>query len=103
MKTHINQEYQQCAGAYKPLSRYLKTRKHVCAKGDGTDTCQGDSGGPLVCFIGEENTDAKTESGAFAGKSAYLAGVVSFGAGCAKPEFAGLLRNIQKYHLSLIF
>jgi len=81
--------FEKCAEAYKPLSRFLKTRKHLCAQGDGTDTCQGDSGGPLVCFLADKNVkegDATT----FAGKRTYLAGVVSFGAGCAKAEYPGV-------------
>ena len=32
--------FEKCAEAYKPLSRFLKTRKHLCAQGEGTDTCQ---------------------------------------------------------------
>ena len=51
---------------------------------------QGDSGGPLVCYIGQEDQGVDVDAAhIFARKQAYLAGVVSFGAGCARPEYPG--------------
>ncbi|MGH2841424.1 MAG: serine protease [Solirubrobacteraceae bacterium] len=65
-----------CASAYMsgfdPLTM-------VCAGNGITDTCQGDSGGPLMVSRG----DARV-----------LAGVTSFGAGCADPNFPGVYARV---------
>ena len=40
----------------------------------------------MVCFLADENVK-EGDASTFAGKRTYLAGVVSFGAGCAKARF----------------
>ncbi|QRK07430.1 trypsin-like serine protease [Archangium violaceum] len=48
----------------------------------GKDSCQGDSGGPLIVSKGSEK---------------ILAGVVSWGYGCAEPEFPGMYARVSSF------
>ena len=48
------------------------------------DSCQGDSGGPLT-IVGSNGVD-------------ILAGVVSFGQGCARAKYFGIYANVASAH-----
>nr|CAH0111230.1 unnamed protein product [Daphnia galeata] len=69
----------ECNVAYEGLISI--TQQQFCAKADGIDTCQGDSGGPIVV---QKST----------GSPWTQVGVVSFGNGCADPNFPGVYASV---------
>jgi hypothetical protein len=69
-----------CATAYVLHAPPVDPNTMVCA-GDGVhDTCQGDSGGPLMVRDAAGNW--------------VLAGITSWGEGCARPEFPGVYTRL---------
>lgn len=59
------------------------TSNMICAGVEGKDSCQGDSGGPLMVRG--------------SGQDWRQAGVVSFGIGCARPNFYGVYTRVSQY------
>jgi secreted trypsin-like serine protease len=59
------------------------TDNMLCAGSAGRDSCQGDSGGGLFVVDPSDGTDR-------------LAGIVSFGIGCARPSFLGVYSRVSR-------
>ncbi|KAF2357495.1 Serine proteases trypsin domain [Trinorchestia longiramus] len=71
----------ECHEAYSVFGHSI-SEKQVCAAEVGRDSCQGDSGGPLVTQL----------KGLW-----YQLGVVSFGIGCADPQFPGVYTLVPAF------
>merc|ERR1711933_654130 len=79
---HVEVSYvtnDQCDADYAQIDI---TDDMLCAADPGKDSCHGDSGGPL--WDEEDN---------------LLVGVVSWGFGCARPEYPGFMVEFPKWQL----
>ncbi|XP_017123118.1 trypsin beta [Drosophila elegans] len=72
----------QCRRAYREVLPI--TQRMMCAARLGHDACQGDSGGPLVGYPAD-------------GGPAKLYGIVSWGLGCANPNYPGVYTNVAAF------
>ena len=72
-----------CEADYADLGWPI-TNNMLCAAAEGKDSCQGDSGGPGFVIDGTQNMDR-------------LAGVVSFGRGCAREGRPGVYTRVSRF------
>jgi trypsin len=66
---------EECDASYSAYGGITENMICAAVEGGGKDACQGDSGGPLVV-------------------DGLLAGLVSWGAGCAEPLYPGVYSNV---------
>ena len=80
---------EQCSSDYSKRSPFGIdiTDDMLCAAADGKDACQGDSGGPLL--INNANSNLRTNP--------VLIGIVSWGEGCADPDFPGVYARVSHF------
>jgi len=79
---------QQCQKVYNKVYKIAINSYHICAgavkeASNKTGTCVGDSGGPLQCSLRDGRW--------------YLAGITSFGSGCAKSGFPDVFTRLSYY------
>jgi trypsin len=67
--------HEECNKAYEDYGGITDNMICAAAPGGGKDACQGDSGGPLAV-------------------SGVLVGIVSWGIGCALPDYPGVYSNV---------
>lgn len=93
MQSHLHQveltvvENRHCGLVYGVMYNIPVGPNHLCAGpilSGGKGTCVGDSGGPLHCNMKDGRW--------------YLAGLTSFGSGCAKPGFPDVFTRITAFN-----
>lgn len=72
----------QCNTDYGVTTRI--TDEMMCAASEGKDACQGDSGGPL--FVKGTNSTSDVQ-----------VGIVSWGFGCADPDYPGVYARVSEF------
>ncbi|KAL3771949.1 hypothetical protein ACHAWU_009372 [Discostella pseudostelligera] len=84
-----NAECEQSSGSIGGIPESYRgqiTENMVCARDVGEDSCQGDSGGPLVTRSINSATGETVD---------VQVGIVSWGIGCASPNFPGVYSRIS--------
>lgn len=74
--------HSQCHEAYGKFVDMDETIQFCAGNDKGQDACAGDSGGPFVLLKDH---------------SYYLIGIVSYGRGCARPEYPGVYTKVTTY------
>lgn len=78
---------EQCGMMFPGYDGYIDSRQICAARAEGgVDSCQGDSGGPIYAY--NENDNAPV---------LRLAGITSWGVGCARPEFPGIYTRVAAF------
>lgn len=88
VNTISNEECEQSQGSNGALFNSYEgriTHGMLCAADSGQDSCQGDSGGPLVL------------EGSYGALDVQV-GIVSWGIGCANPNFPGVYARLSSYY-----
>ncbi|XP_072016599.1 neurexin-1-like [Amphiura filiformis] len=72
---------EDCGNAHA-RNNHVITSTMFCAKANGRDACRGDSGGPFAIKDGSQW---------------YLVGLVSWGYGCADPQYPGVYTRVHRF------
>lgn len=88
----VFKDWESCKENYARVPNVV-TENMLCAAENGKDSCQVDSGGGLLVYIADESGDPFDDY--------KLAGVVSFGEGCALPDYPGVYTKTQNYMESI--